>query len=203
MDGLTPIFLFACCFLSVMVIAVIAAVSISRRKEGPKAEAIIPHLAEQMRLTRLDPKRPLRFGGTHQDHEFYIDLGVTGSVSSKSVSLGKAVAVSVEVQMKEPRQGYARCNRGRVSSTTSFDSAFSAKLKYEWLSIPAREAMLAFVRKREDLFLEGLPIHPKADAEDKVRLQHNIPNTAQVTPDQIHMILDELIEVARVIETTC
>lgn len=203
MDGLTPILLFGCSFLGVMVIAVIVAVSISRRKEGPKAEAVLPQLAEQMGLTRIDTKRPLRFGGTHEDHEFYIDLGTTGTISSRHVSVSKAIAVSVEVQMKEPRQGYAYCNRGRVSSTTSFDSAFSAKLNYEWLSIPAREVMLAFVRRHEDLFLEGLPIHTKADADDKVRLQHNIPNTSQVTPDEIRAVLDELIEVARIIETTC
>lgn len=203
MDELTPIFLSGCCFLGVMIIAVIVAVSLSRRREGPKAETVIPQLAEQMGLTRLDAKRPLRFGGTHQNHGFYIDLGTTGTISSRSVSLSKAIAVSVDVQMKEPRQGYAYCNRGRVSSTTSFDSAFSAKLNYEWLSVPAREVMLAFVRRREDLFLEDLPIHPKADANDKVRLLHNIPNTAQVTPEHIRAVMDELIEVARVIETTC
>ena len=204
MDGLAPIFLFGCCFLSAMIIAVIVAVKLSRRKEGPRAEAVIPRLAEQMGLTRLDANRPLRFGGTYQNHQFYIDLGSTGTYSSmgSGVGAGRAIAVSVDVQMKEPRQGYAYCNRGRVSSTTSFDSAFSAKLKYEWLSVPAREAMLAFVRKREDLFLEGLPIHPKADAENKVRLQHNIANTVQVTPDQIRAVLDEMIDVARVIEAT-
>jgi hypothetical protein len=105
--------------------------------------------------------------------------------------------------MKDPKQGYAYCNRGRVSLTTDFDSAFSAKLQYEWISTPAREAMLGFVRKREDLFLEGLPIHPKPDAEEKVRVQHNIPNTAQVTPDFVYSVLDELVDVARVIEATC
>jgi len=202
MDGLEPIFLFGCCFLSVIVIVVIVAVNFSRRQVEPRAEKVIPQLAEQMGLALLDPKRPHRFGGMHQDHAFYIDLSVTGSVSFRSISLGKAIAVSVEVQMREPQKGYAYCNHGHVSPTSNFDSAFSAKLNYEWLSISAREAMLAFVRRREDLFLEGLPIHPKADAEDKVRLQHNIPNITPITPEQVRGILDELIEVALVVETT-
>jgi hypothetical protein len=105
--------------------------------------------------------------------------------------------------MREPKKGYAYCNRGRVSPTTSFDSAFSAKLQYEWISAPAREAMLAFVRKREDLFLEGLPIHPKTESDAKVRLQHNLPATAKISADDIRAALDELIEVVRVIEATC
>lgn len=203
MDSISLIFLLGCCFFGAMGIAVIAAVAISRRREGQKAQTTLQQLAEQMGLTPFDPQRPHRFGGTHRDHTFYIDHGITGSVSFRSVSLGKGIAVSVEVQTKEPRQGYAYCNRGHVSSTTSFDSAFSAKLKYEWLSVPAREAMLTFVRQREDLFLEGLPIHPKVDAENKVRLQHNMPNTTRITPDYISTVLDELVEVARVIETTC
>jgi hypothetical protein len=76
--------------------------------------------------------------------------------------------------MREPKQGYAYCNRGRVSPSTSFDSAFSAKLQYEWISAPAREAMLAFVRKHEDLFLEGLPIRckPQSDPNPNVE-RHN------------------------------
>lgn len=203
MDGLVPIFLFGCGFLSIMVIAVIVAVNYNRRTSQPGVEITIQHLAGQMGLALLDPKRPHRFGGTHQDHAFYIDLGITGSVSSRSISLGKGIAVSVEVQMREPQKGYAYCNRGHVSPTSNFDSAFSAKLQYEWISIPTREAMLAFVRKHEDLFLEGLPIHPKADADDKVRLQHNIPNTAPITSDKVRIVLDELIEIAYVVETTC
>lgn len=187
-----------------MVIAVIVAVAYSRRKEGPRAETVIRQLAEQMGLTPLDPGRPHRFGGMHRDHAFYIDIGVTGSVSSRNVGLSRAVAVSIEVQMREPRQGYAYCNRGRVDSTSTFDAAFSAKLRYEWLSSSARESMLAFVRRREDLFLEGLPIHPKpgTESEAKVRLQHNIPNN-QAAPEQVYTVLDDLIEVARVIEATC
>lgn len=158
-----------------------------------------------MGLAPLNPQRPYRFGGMYQDRAFYIDLGIAGSVSSRNVSLGKAVAVSIEVKMREPRQGYAYCNRGRVSSTSTFEAAFSAKLQYEWIANPAREAMLSFVRKRENLFLEGLPIHPKpqSEDEDKVRLQHNIPNTGQITTEAIWALLDELAEVARVIEETC
>ena len=205
MDGLAPVFLFGCCFLLVLMVIVIVAVNLFRRQERPRAEVVIPQLAEQMGLMPLDPQRPYRFGGTHRDHPFYIDQGITGSVSSRSVSLGKTIAVSLDVQMQEPQKGYARCNRGRVSPSTSFDSAFSAKLSYEWVSIPAREAMLAFVRRREDLFLEGLPIQPKpqSDPNPKVRLQHNIPNNIQITPEQVRAVLDELIDVAHVIETTC
>jgi len=202
-DSLAYIFIFGCCFVGVMIIGVIVAVNYNGRTSQPRVEITIQQLAGQMGLALLDPKRPHRFGGTHQNHPFYLDLGVTGSVSSKSISLGKAIAVSVEVQMREPQKGYAYCNRGHVSPTSSFDSAFSAKLQYEWLSVPAREAMLTFVRRHDDLFLEGLPVNPKADAEDNVRLQHNIPNTTPITPDKVHVVLDELVEVARVIETTC
>jgi hypothetical protein len=205
MESLSLLLLFGCCFLGVMVIAVIAGVSYSRRREGPRAEDILPNLAREMGLTPLDAKHPQRFGETYKDHAFYIDRGFTGSVSSRSVSLGKGLAVSVEVQMREPKQGYAYCNRGRVSPTTTFDSAFSAKLEYEWISAPARKAMLAFVRKREDLFLEGLPIRPKLQStpEANVRLQHNMPNDTQITQDEVYAVLDQLIEIARVIETTC
>jgi len=205
MDSISLIFLLGCCFFGAMGIAVIAAVAISRRREGQKAQTTLQQLAEQMGLTPFDPQRPHRFGGTHRDHTFYIDHGITGSVSFRSVSLSKTIVVSLDVQMKEPQKGYAYCNRGRVSPSTSFDSAFSAKLSYEWVSIPAREAMLAFVRRREDLFLEGLPIQPKpqSDPNPKVRLQHNIPNNIQITPEQVRAVLDELIDVAHVIETTC
>jgi hypothetical protein len=41
-----------------MVVAVILAVNISRRKEGSSVEVVIPKLAGQMGLTLLDPKGP-------------------------------------------------------------------------------------------------------------------------------------------------
>ncbi len=205
MDSLSLIFLLGCCFVGVMGIAVIAAVTISRRREGQKAQRTPGQLAEQMGLTPLDLQHPHRFGGKHRYHTFYIDQGITGSVSSRSISLGKTIAVSLDVQMKEPKKGYAYCNRGRVSPSTSFDSAFRAKLQHEWISAPAREAMLAFVRTRENLFLEGLPIQlkPQTEQEAKVRLRHNFPNNTQITPEQVRAVLDELVEVAHVIETTC
>jgi hypothetical protein len=177
----------------------------SRHREGSQVTGGIQNLAGGLGLTLLDPQRPQRFGGTYRDHTIYIQPGVTGSVSSRNISLGKAIAVNVDVRMKEPKKGYAYCNRGRVSPSTGFDSAFSAKLQYEWISIPAREAMLEFVRRREDLFLDGLPIHPKPgpDPNPTVRIQHNIPVNAEVTSEQVLAALNELIEVAHIIERTC
>jgi Tfp pilus assembly protein PilV len=204
MDGLLPILVFGCCFIGVLGVAVFILANLSSRKEKVNIELIISQLSQQMNLTRLNSKRPHRFGGTHRNYKFYIDKGSTGTISSHNVSLSGAIAINVEVQMKEPKQGYAYCNRGLVSSTTTFDSAFSAKLKYEWLSATAREAMLTFVRKRENLFLEGLPIHPKTiEEEAKVRLQFNLPVSKQITADDVYKTLDELIEVVYVIETTC
>jgi hypothetical protein len=207
MDSVAYILIFGCCLISVMTIGVVVAVAYQRRVAGPRpqAQAVLRQLAEQMELAHLNSQRRYRYGGMHQDHAFYIDLGMTGAVSSHSISLGRAIEVSVEVQMRAPQPGYAYCNRGRVSPTTSFEAAFRARLKYEWLSPAAREAMLAFVRKHDNLFLEGLPIHPKPQPqpEAKVRVQHNIGTNTQITPDQVRAVLDELVEVARVIETTC
>ena len=204
MDFVFPIFILGCCFAGILLVAVVVGVIYSRRKEDTQVSVNIEELAKQMGLMPLDSQHPHRFGGTHQGHAFYIDWGTSGTRTMSGMgSIRRAVAVSLEVQMREPRQGYAYCNRGMVSSTSKFEAAFSAKLQYEWLSESAREAMLAFVRKREDLFLEGLPIHPKPGVESKVRLQHNIPNRKQIDSNYIYNVLDELLEAARVIETTC
>jgi hypothetical protein len=205
MDVAAPIFMFGCCFASLMVIAVIVGVNYSRRRDGQQVTEVIRKLAGGLGLTPLDQQRPHRIGGRHKDHTFYIEPGITGSVSSRNISLHKAVAVNLEVRMKEPKKRYAYCNRRRVSPSIDFDSAFSAKLHHEWISIPAREAMVDFVRRREDLFLDGLPIHlkPESDPKPTVRLQHNIPNDPEITAQHVLAILDDMIEVAQIIEATC
>ncbi|GEM_PF-5754627 len=203
MDGEWAILVFGCCFIGVLAGGVFIFANLSSRKEKANLELIILQLSQQMNL-RLDSKRPHRVWGAYRNHQFYIDKGSVGTISSNSVTLSGALAISVEVQMKEPKQGYAYCNRGLVGLSATFDSAFRAKLKYEWLSATAREAMLAFVRKRENLFLEGLPIHKKAiEEEAKVRLQYNLPISEPITADDVYKTLDELIEVIYIIETTC
>lgn len=206
MEGLALIFLLSCCFVLGLTIAIAIAVRYSSNRTGPKAEVVIPKLAAEMGLKPTHSQRGHRFAGTYLDHAFTLEPGTYGTHLLSNPGAGRpAIAVALEVWMKEPKAGYAYCNSGRVGPSTDFDSAFSAKLQYEWISPAARAAMLAFVRRREDLFFDGLPIHPKSkpNVPAQVRLQHNLPVSAGISRTDIRTVLDELIDVARIIEATC
>ena len=63
--------------------------------------------------------------------------------------------------------------------------------------------MLGFVRKPASLWLAGLPVHRRPQPDDKMRLEHNMDRLIWVTPAEVRAALDDLMEVARVIEATC
>ncbi len=153
----------------------------------PRGKAAHERLASQLGL-QPDSRRKFRFWGTHQGRAFFIDLGRVG----------------VEAQLRESLRGYAYSNRrSSVGPQTSFETAFKARQNVERLSPAARAAMLAFRRKHESLFLEGLPIHPKPEPQPETRvfLETDLGRDLnKVTPADAQALLAELIEVARVIE---
>lgn len=178
------------CFVCGLPAVVVGGLTYSALVVTPRRQAAEKQLIEQLRL-QPDPRLKYRYWGTYQDHAYYIHLAWA--------------AIGVEVLMQEPLRGYARVRRRYVSKQEGFETAFKARQHTERLSPAARVALLAFARKRGGgLFLEGLPIHPAPEppAEGKVRLEHTPRSRSELTPDGVRVILDDLIEVARVIETT-
>jgi hypothetical protein len=165
------------------------------RVQVPRRKAAIEHLAEEMGLTPTEhPRRGRRYVGMHRGYAFDIGAGV-------SRTYGSALAVTLYVPTKEPLRGYAGCNR-RQAPGASFERAFGkARMGMEDLPHSACAAMLAFVRKHEYLRLEGAPLHPKPGAlpESGMRLEHVMSGA---TPETTRAVLDEMVEIARVLETS-
>jgi hypothetical protein len=151
----------------------------------------IEHLAKEMGLTPVElPRGKVRFAGERGGYAFDVGFGVARRYH-------QGVKVTLYVPMTEPLRGYAGCNR-RPAPGVSFERAFGkARMGMENLPDAARAAMLAFVREREYLWLEGAPLRPKPGAEPErgVRLEHVVSGA---TPHKVWEVLDDLIEIARV-----
>ena len=160
-------------------------------------------MGEQMGLKPVG-ESGIRFGGRHQDHAFELGPGITRSRPGGSWS--NTLKVTVEAPMRTPLGVTAWANRNASYSLESFDKAFRAEPRnLERLSAQARAAMLVFVRKHESLSLRDRPdaSRPEPPTGAAVLLEHDLRNPTAVTPDRLQAVLDEMVEVARVIETTC
>jgi hypothetical protein len=174
--------------------------------ETPRKKEALKQFADQMGLTPVaDPRRGQRYAGVHQEHAFDIGFGVARKdrLGPDRIhhSYALALQVVVEVPANDLLRGYAGCNR-YPGPQESFKSAFGkARMGMEQLSPEACAAMMAFVRKHGYLWFKGLPLHVKpATPAPRMQLEHTLSGA---TPERVRAVLDEMVEVARVIETTC
>ena len=165
----------------------------------PRAQ--LKRLAEALGL-KLDTRYGFPYHGywgTQQGRALEMAIGGHSEVGPDSTSsLRPAQRLSVELQMKELRRGDATGYRKHVDPQAAFESIFRQE-QSEWLSGAARAAMLDFVRKRADLSLNGLP---DSQPGRKMFLRHTMDRLSGVPPAEVRAALDDLIEVARVIEAT-
>lgn len=201
----TLVVLCTCCGAPVMIVGMMA---YAFGVDLPRKRAALKQLADQMGLTPTEgSQHGRRYAGRHQAHAFQIGFGVKRRTRLGPERLrhtyGLALLVVMEVQMPEPLRGYAGCNR-YPELQENFEAAFGkARMGLENLSPTAGSAMLAFARRRGDLWLHGLPLHAKAEPapEYAVRLEHTLAGM-EITPDEVRAVLDEMLEIARVLETT-
>ena len=174
----------------------------------PRKKAALKDLAEQIGLRSIhDPRRGSRYAGMHQEHAFDIGLGVTRRTRPGPDRIHHRYSLALQIVVEVPAnvllRGYAGCNR-YPGPHESFDVASGkARLGMEHLSPEARAAMMTFVRKHGYLWLEGLPLQHRPEQPPppgKMRLEHTM---IAGTHDQVTAVLDEMVVVARVIETTC
>ncbi len=173
----------------------------------PRAQ--LKRLAEQLGW-KLDTRYPFPYHGyygTHQGRVVEMALGAhhTGRFTRYRSRWRAAFKITVELQMKELRRLDASAYHKQFGPQDSFESVFR-QWRGEPISGAARAAMLDFARKRVDLSLDSFPTvgnGPNPPPVTKMELHHTLPGLSEVTPAEARAALDDLIEVARVIETTC
>jgi hypothetical protein len=169
----------------------------------PRAQ--LKRLAEQMGW-KLDTRYPFPYHGyygTHQGRiaEMCVGAQHRGHVHPDRSRWRAAIQLTVELQMKEPRRLDAHAYHHGPKD--SFESVFR-QWRSEPISKAARAAMLGFARKRTDLSLDSFPVagnSPTPPPVTKMELHHTMPGISGVTPTEVRAALDDLIEVARVMET--
>ncbi len=207
-----------CCFSGILLLVGLFLyffVSVGKIKRAEmKVEQELP---TQLGLTplKITGARDAWYGGIYQGHKIAISFAklwtysdVTGGRSAE-VQLCIVVAVAANEPMAGFVMGYKYHNNAKPPDT--FEEAFKTENAGN-LSPAARAAMLAFVRKGALDSLRDLSLWGQADFLHQFRtapialgnllLEHRIKQYADVTPESVRGVIDELLVIARLIEET-
>jgi hypothetical protein len=153
-------------------------------------------LAEQMGLQLTGRRRGSRFGGAHLGHVFSIGRVISGYYGAGGRHYSPALSVHLELASREPLRGRVGRSGEPPGADATFETAFRQEAPIQRLSPGAREAMLAFVHQHGNLWLEAFR------PETNPCLEHTLASISGATPESVRAALDDLVEVARVIEST-
>lgn len=208
-----------CCFSGILLVVGLFLyffVSVGKIKRAEKK--VEQELPTQLGLTPLNitGAQDTWYGGIYQGHKIAISFAKLWTHSanfrggrSAEVQLCIVVAVAANEPMSGFVMGYKYHNNAKPPDT--FEEAFKTENAGN-LSPAARAAMLAFVRKGALDSLRDLSLWGQADFLHQFRtaptalgnllLEHRIKQYADVTPESVRGVLDEMLGIARLIEET-
>jgi hypothetical protein len=153
-------------------------------------------LAGELGLQPGDPKHGRRFEGAYEGHAFSMGRGISGYRSGGRRHYQPALSIHLYLQPRDPLRGRVGYSGGPAGEQATFETAFRQEAPIERLSPEGRAAMLAFARRRGNLWLEAFR------PETRPRLEHTLEDISGATAASLQPVLAALAEVARIVEST-